>query len=217
MATWRCEACDRTWVLDRPPEPPACQCFGLLRLVEEPVVAAAAPARAFVLRHQETRATIALPLEGIVVIGRDAVGGDVLDRVGRKDAIGDSFVSRRHCELRATGDGWSVTDLGSTNGTTVGIERVDCRAHPGQLLRAGGLLALGPELFVLERAPALPDRSGEPARAVAIAAAAPSVLDSRGAARAAEAPAPGHECAHCGRFRSPTVPFTCPECKGLNR
>jgi len=33
--------------------------------------------------------------------------------------LADTSVSRRHAEVRATGDGWSVADLGSTNGTKV--------------------------------------------------------------------------------------------------
>ena len=33
--------------------------------------------------------------------------------------LADTSVSRRHAEVRATGDGWTIADLGSTNGTKV--------------------------------------------------------------------------------------------------
>jgi hypothetical protein len=47
---------------------------------------------------------------GVVTIGRAA------DAVVR---LSDTSVSRRHAEVRPTGDGWSIVDLGSTNGTRV--------------------------------------------------------------------------------------------------
>lgn len=57
----------------------------------------------------------------------------------RFDARQDLDVSTRHAELRATGDGWTVTDLGSTNGTWVNGERI---AAP-RALRDGDVLAFG--------------------------------------------------------------------------
>jgi DNA-binding NtrC family response regulator len=52
---------------------------------------------------------VALPATGEVVIGRDPTCGLVLDH---------ERVSRRHARL-VVGDGWSLTDLGSRNGTQV--------------------------------------------------------------------------------------------------
>ena len=49
--------------------------------------------------------------------------GDQALTIGRAtDAgvrVGDTSVSRRHAEIRPTGDGWTIVDLGSTNGTRV--------------------------------------------------------------------------------------------------
>jgi hypothetical protein len=71
-----------------------------------------------------------LPAEGGVVIGRSRDCDVVLE---------DTGVSRRHAELRPDAGGWTVTDLGSTNG--VRVNGRDIRgAHP---LRAGDRLELG--------------------------------------------------------------------------
>jgi pSer/pThr/pTyr-binding forkhead associated (FHA) protein len=51
-----------------------------------------------------------------IVIG---AGGATLGRSRDCDVVlGDPNVSRRHAEIRALGDTWTVRDLGSTNGTT---------------------------------------------------------------------------------------------------
>lgn len=56
-------------------------------------------------------------------------------------------VSLRHAELRATAEGWSLRDLGSTNGTRVGIVPVAGE----RLLHSGSHLILGEaDLYYLE-------------------------------------------------------------------
>jgi FHA domain-containing protein len=47
-------------------------------------------------------------------------GGATIGRSRECDIVlADSNVSRRHAELRPRGDGWTITDLGSTNGVRV--------------------------------------------------------------------------------------------------
>lgn len=53
--------------------------------------------------------------------------------------VDDSFVSGRHARFARTSHGWSVEDLGSTNGTWVNGEQV---TGP-QVLRAGDHVAVG--------------------------------------------------------------------------
>lgn len=84
--------------------------------------------------------------------------GESLD-VGREPSCGlvveDPRVSKRHAELRWTGQGWALHDLGSKNGTTVNARPAD-----GVMLRDGDLLSLGGlparfELLTDEQAAAL--------------------------------------------------------------
>jgi hypothetical protein len=52
--------------------------------------------------------------------------------------LADTSVSRRHAEVRATGDGWSVADLGSTNGTKVnGAVVTDRKLKDGDTVSVG--------------------------------------------------------------------------------
>jgi predicted component of type VI protein secretion system len=51
----------------------------------------------------------------------------------------DAYVSRRHARIRLDGAGWLLEDLGSTNGTYLGEERIDGSAalKPGDRIRIG--------------------------------------------------------------------------------
>jgi hypothetical protein len=74
-------------------------------------------------------------------------GGAVIGRSRDCDIVlSDANVSRRHAEIRPRGDGWTIADLGSTNGVTVGGVRVE---RP-QLLRAGDRIELGTSVLTFE-------------------------------------------------------------------
>ena len=60
------------------------------------------------------------PVAEVTPIGRQLVAGSI--------CIAEPSVSRRHAEVRRSGDSWEVRDLGSSNGTTVNGRRVDGRA-----------------------------------------------------------------------------------------
>lgn len=71
-----------------------------------------------------------------ISLTRDPV---VIGRLSTNDVVlSDSNVSRRHAELRRSGDGWILSDLGSTNGTVVNGRTV--REHT---LSDGDRLAFG--------------------------------------------------------------------------
>jgi len=52
--------------------------------------------------------------------------------------VDDANVSRRHAELHADGDGWRISDLGSTNGVKVNRRRVE-----DAVLRHGDRVTIG--------------------------------------------------------------------------
>jgi S-DNA-T family DNA segregation ATPase FtsK/SpoIIIE len=75
---------------------------------------------------------------GELVLGRDDTAGVRVD---------DPGVSRRHCVLRIGHDGATVTDLGSTNGTTV--DGTPVAAATGSPLAPGAVLQIGATTLLL--------------------------------------------------------------------
>jgi hypothetical protein len=69
-------------------------------------------------------------------------GGATIGRSRECDIVlADSNVSRRHAEVRPRGDGWTITDLGSTNGVKVNGQAV--RPHHPHPVAPGDQLDVG--------------------------------------------------------------------------
>jgi pSer/pThr/pTyr-binding forkhead associated (FHA) protein len=60
--------------------------------------------------------------------------------------VDDANVSRRHAEVRRIGDGYSLVDLGSTNGTEVNGQRIQETA-----LMNGDVISVGTTRITFER------------------------------------------------------------------
>jgi len=75
--------------------------------------------------------------QGVTVIGRSS-GCDIV--------VDDPNVSRRHAEIRRMGEGYSLVDLGSTNGTEVNGQRVDETS-----LMNGDVISVGTTRLTFER------------------------------------------------------------------
>jgi DNA-binding NtrC family response regulator len=95
---------------------------------------------------------IDLPQAG-VVIGTDKACDVVLT---------DQFVSRRHCSIAPAAAGFSITDLGSSNGTVIdGVSVTKVVAPPGVALRIGKtLVQLMPADEVVDIPPSKSDHFG---------------------------------------------------------
>src|SRR5205085_8952953 len=61
--------------------------------------------------------------------------------------LDDANVSRRHAEIRPGPHGWTIADLGSTNGTRVNGRSVSGGAHP---IEPGDRLELGTAVATFE-------------------------------------------------------------------
>ncbi|MHB9035229.1 MAG: FHA domain-containing protein [Armatimonadota bacterium] len=76
-----------------------------------------------------------------------------LNTIGRKDGantivIPDSYVSGRHADLTVEDDVFTITDVGSTNGTCVNGVRLEPNA--GKEVRAGDEITIGQKVFRIE-------------------------------------------------------------------
>ncbi|MGD2207635.1 MAG: FHA domain-containing protein, partial [Anaerolineae bacterium] len=89
-----------------------------------------------------------------VVIGRGEASDFVLAEHG---------VSRRHARLRQTPQGWTLTDLGSTNGTFVNERQLG--GHQSYLLRPGDRIRMGSAVLAVRETKtpdALPEEGPRP-------------------------------------------------------
>jgi hypothetical protein len=109
-----------------------------------------------------------------VVLGRKPVQVYNLDqtrvRIGREAGvdivIDNPGVSRLHAELRKEGDGWTLTDMGSSNGTFLNGQKISAT----QLIKAGDEIGLGKYSVLFEKAlaaPVAPSAAARPAAPVA--------------------------------------------------
>lgn len=91
--------------------------------------------------------------EAVLVVRRGAgegttylLTGDLVTAGREPDSdlfLDDVTVSRRHAEVRRSGDGWTIADTGSLNGTYVNRRRVE-----SQLLAPGDEVQIGKYRFV---------------------------------------------------------------------
>src|SRR6516162_5081598 len=99
-------------------------------------------------------------------------------RIGRDPksdiVVADSRVSWRHGTLRVDGDGWLLEDGGSTNGTFVGLQRIDRVLITGDCVVRLGNPDDGPVLRCMLQAAAPPGVLASPAAVDPVAPFAPA-------------------------------------------
>ena len=99
---------------------------------------------AVALRTALARRLAPAPAEPVALAPPPLAPGDsgpvLIGRSRRCDfVVGDPSVSRRHALLIRNDDGWTVYDLGSTNGTRINGWRVErATLRPGDELELGG-------------------------------------------------------------------------------
>ena len=144
--------------LVRPPEPPPEPAAAR----PQPPAPAAAPERGETMIYS-TSSRLREPLLGdeerpgrrapralLLVEGRRALVPPSGGTIGRSRdcdiVLADTGVSRRHAAIRPSGDGWTIEDLGSTNGVLVNGREV----HGEERLAPGDRLGLGSTEIVFE-------------------------------------------------------------------
>ena len=122
--------------------------------------------------------------------------GGTTYRIGRDPksdiVVADSRVSWRHSVLRVEDDGWLLEDLGSTNGTFVGLQRIERVPILADCVVRLGNPDDGPVLRCMLQGAGGAAASAAPAPVAASAAPAPIV---------AAAPRPRRTCAGTARPR----------------
>jgi hypothetical protein len=112
--------------------------YSTSRRLRDPLAERAHPAR-----RPQPRALLLVAGRRLLV----APGGAAIGRSRECDVVlDDAGVSRRHAQLRPVPDGWTVEDLGSTNGVRVNGEPIG-GVHP---LRRGDCIELGSTEIVFE-------------------------------------------------------------------
>jgi len=96
-------------------------------------------------RARERHETVLLVLDGRrLLVGPTGV---TLGRSSRCDVVlDDQNVSRQHAELRPRGGSWVLTDLGSTNGSSVNGRRIDAPT----VVKPGDEIELGTSVMTFE-------------------------------------------------------------------
>jgi Protein of unknown function (DUF3662)/FHA domain len=86
----------------------------------------------------------------LLIDGKRLVVGPTGVTLGRSRqcdvVLADPNVSREHAEIRPRGGSWVLTDLGSTNGSSLNGRRIDAP----QVVKAGDEIELGTSLFTFE-------------------------------------------------------------------
>jgi pSer/pThr/pTyr-binding forkhead associated (FHA) protein len=95
------------------------------------------PTKVQVVQGSNTGITVPLS-EAPILIGR---GSDAAIR------LDDDYVSTRHARIAASGDQWYIEDLGSTNGTYLGSQRL---THPAEI-GIGSQIRIGKTIVELKK------------------------------------------------------------------
>ena len=94
------------------------------------------------LIYQKTSEEIILKTDPKIILGRESIGSKVLWKIEQ--------ISRSHCSIEFNNNKYTVTDLGSTNGTFIGLgtDKISCKKP--QLLSNKDFLVLGREVFLIQ-------------------------------------------------------------------
>ena len=95
-----------------------------------------------VLIYQKTGEEIQLRNFEKIILGRENFGIEVLGKIKQ--------ISRVQCSIEFKDNKYVINDLGSTHGTYLGINKIDCEMNPNQTINDNDLIFLGREPFLVK-------------------------------------------------------------------
>ncbi|MDH5657707.1 MAG: FHA domain-containing protein, partial [Spirochaetia bacterium] len=135
-------------------------------------------------------------------------------------------ISRSHAKIEFYDNHYRITDMNSSNGTFLGVEKINCKMHPAQSLKDGEILFLGREAFLIQintrqKYDSQKDagvfvkiRNANPENLIGNAPAADA--DHASERKKPYIPAQEFVCKNCYNYKSEIKEFTCPLCNTYN-
>ena len=96
----------------------------------------------FSLIFQKNGAELTFKHAAKMILGRDNLGRELFSKIPQ--------ISRSHLLVEFSDNRYNVTDLNSSNGTFIGVEKINCKTNPAQPLKDGEILFLGREAFLVK-------------------------------------------------------------------
>lgn len=145
-----CEYCDHVAdfesLLDKPDECPNCSSPfinpNIIELKEDGEDIRQGKLKGVTITHINSGKKLFVPAQSEVILGRESIGSKLFKGIAK--------VSRRHFLLKFSAHAVTITDLGSTNGTFLGTNQINCKTYPGQALKDSDILLLGNEIFTTD-------------------------------------------------------------------
>ena len=94
------------------------------------------------LIYQKTSEEISINTDSKIILGRENYGTEILSKIKQ--------VSRNHCSIEFIDNSFIVKDLGSTNGTFIGLGEDKISCTEPQALKEKDFLVLGQEVFLVQ-------------------------------------------------------------------
>ena len=123
---------------------PACQnsLDGLEAIIAEKKAFSEESITGLKLIYQKTSEQIIIKNGPKIILGRENYGSHVLGKIDQ--------VSRTHCSIEFINNEYFVKDLGSTNGTFIGLGTDKVKCDEPQALKEKDFLVLGREVFLVQ-------------------------------------------------------------------
>jgi hypothetical protein len=102
---------------------------------------------------QETNESIAIPVMGKAILGREGLGAEVFNKILSE---GKPVISRKHFSIVFRDGSYYIKDEGSKNGTFYGHAKLSCKDE--QKIEDNTILFVGEEVFIVQISYTIPSK-----------------------------------------------------------